>query len=231
MAASTQPLVSVVIPVYNGQRFLRQALKSVFDQTCRPLEVLVIDDGSTDASAEIVRGFDGVRYIQQGNAGAAAARNAGIAASRGELIGLLDQDDEWLPDKLARQTTVLAANPEVGLVLGHSRQFLEPGEPMPAWILKAELGDQPGYISSVWLMRRTAWDAVGPFDARYRIAQDVDWLARAKDVGVGIHMLPEVVIRRRIHGGNLSAEAATARQDLVTLLRHSVHRQERSTRG
>src|ERR1043165_3045241 len=121
------PLVSVIIPVYNGARHLRAALESVFAQTYRSFEVIVVDDGSVDESAIIAQSFPEVRYIHQTNCGVAAARNHGIEAARGEFLAFLDQDDLWTPDKLRLQIEYLLSHPEIGYTLTRQKFFLDPG--------------------------------------------------------------------------------------------------------
>src|SRR5438132_1599837 len=117
MVGITPLCVSVVIPVYNGERYLADAIQSVRDQTYQNFEVIVVDDGSTDGSADVAQRFgEAIRYVHQANGGVCKARNAGIAAARGAYIAFLDQDDLWLPDKLAAQVTYLDSHPEVGAV-------------------------------------------------------------------------------------------------------------------
>jgi glycosyltransferase involved in cell wall biosynthesis len=107
-------LLSVIIPVYNGERYLAEAARSVRAQTYRPLEVIVVDGGSTDNSAQIARSFAQVHCIQQRNSGVSAARNAGIAASHGESITFLDQDGLWAPEKARPHVRHLLNHPEAG---------------------------------------------------------------------------------------------------------------------
>lgn len=124
--------VSVVIPAYNAERFIADALASVQAQSCQPLEIIVVDDGSTDRTAQLVRGFAGVCYLRQDNAGPSRARNAGIRAARGEYIAFLDADDLWLEEKLERQMALAAREPGLGLIVTNVR-FLQNGvlsEPM-----------------------------------------------------------------------------------------------------
>src|ERR1700694_2891614 len=113
----SNPLVSCIVPVYNGERYLRSALESIFAQDYRPLEVIVVDDGSSDKSAVIAQDFKQVRYMHQTNQGVATARNAGLAAARGEFIAFLDQDDLWMSDKLSIQIEHLLKNPEIQYTL------------------------------------------------------------------------------------------------------------------
>ena len=113
----TGPLVSVVIPVYDGAAFIAQTLDSVLRQSWPRLEVIVVDDGSTDETPERVRPFrDRILYLRQENRGGGAARNAGVAASRGDYLAFLDQDDLWAPEKLERQLAVARAHPESGVI-------------------------------------------------------------------------------------------------------------------
>src|SRR5437667_12630279 len=115
---SRPPLVSVVIPCYNGERYLAEAIESVLAQRYEPLEIIVVDDGSTDRSAEVARHFgDAVQYVCQPHAGAAAARNRGVGLATGDLIAFLDADDVWTEGRLARQVQVLEADPSVGMVM------------------------------------------------------------------------------------------------------------------
>ncbi len=107
------PLVSVIIPVYNGERYLAEAIGSVLAQTYTPFELIIIDDGSSDNSSGIARSFKEVRYYHQSNQGVAAARNAGISFAHGGFIAFLDQDDIWMHDKLSVQMDYLLQHPEV----------------------------------------------------------------------------------------------------------------------
>src|SRR2546425_4156042 len=104
MVGGTPPSVSVVIPVYNGEQYLAEAIQSVLDQTYRNFEVIVVDDGSTDGSASVVKKYgETIRYVHHSNGGVCKTRNTGIAVTQGTYLGFLDQDDLWLPDKLAVQ--------------------------------------------------------------------------------------------------------------------------------
>ena len=124
-----QPRVSVVIPCYNGGRFLREAIESVLHQTCRAAEIVVVNDGSTDDTAAVARSFDQVRYIEQRNQGAPAARNTGMRSSTGDFLVFLDADDRLQPHALATGVESLAANPEWAFVSGEVRVIDEDGSP------------------------------------------------------------------------------------------------------
>jgi glycosyltransferase involved in cell wall biosynthesis len=226
------PLVSVIVPVYNGERYLAEALDSVLKQDYRPLEVLVVDDGSTDNSAQIARSYGQVHCIQQPNQGVSAARNAGIAASHGEFISFLDQDDVWAREKLSVQAGYLLQHREVGYAIARQRFFLEPGTKRPPWLKEEFLeGDQVGYLPGTLVVRTTVFDQIGAFDVAYGISSDSDWFTRAKDAGIAMAILPEVLLCRRIHSGNLSSEVQQIQAELLKLLRTSVARQRAKTRA
>lgn len=123
---SNPPKVSVIISVYNGERYLAEAIDSVLAQTYQDFELILIDDGSTDRTKEIIQSYPTIRYFYQENQGVAAARNLGVAQSRGDYLTFLDADDLWLPEKLALQIEAFAGNPHLDIVTGHIQQFVSP---------------------------------------------------------------------------------------------------------
>jgi len=218
-------LVSVIIPVFNGVNYLGEAIESVLAQTYAPIEVLVVDDGSTDESAELARSFGGVRVIQKANGGVASARNAGIAEARGDFLAFLDHDDVHYPTKTELQMHALHAHPEAMFVLCHKRYVLV-GEP-PSWFRGPRDGTPvQGFVPSCWLVRREAFSTVGLFDERYSHGPDYDWLARAKDLSVSHVMLPETLVDYRVHGSNDSGNATAVTRDMMRLLRESLQRRK-----
>src|SRR4051794_14096920 len=218
------PLVSVLVPVYQGERYLAEALDSIFAQDWEPLEVIVVDDGSTDRSAEIAQSYD-VRYLHQENAGIAAARNAAIGAARGEIVAFLDADDVWLPGSLATRVEHLIENPEAGYVVGRMEVFLEPGHERPPWI-EEEFVDKPqNGLLQTFVARREAFDRVGLFDTSFAISEDMDWFARAKHAGVRGDMLSDVCARYRLHGESTThRERGSVMPTLLRALRGSIAR-------
>lgn len=223
MSAWDPRLVSVVVPVFNGERFLREALESILGQDYRPLEVLVVDDGSTDRSGEIAREFPApVRLLRQANQGPATARNYGAASAAGEMIAFLDADDLWLPGKLGKQVALLAAQGG-GYVVCRFHPHLVDGISWPAGLNRAYYeSDPPGFVPSGLLVTRQAWAAVGPFDPSFRISDDSDWFFRARKLGIPEGLVPEVLVHKRIHGQNISH--GTMASELLRGLRNSLHR-------
>lgn len=229
-AGARGSLVSVVIPMYNAERFVAAALESVFAQAYEPLEVVVVDDGSIDGGAEIADAWP-VRLLRLPHAGIAVARNAGVAAARGELIAFLDADDTWLPGSLELRVRHLLARPAVDFVLGRAEIFLEPGAALPAWLPDWLSGTHQGLLPT-FLGRREAFDAVGPFDPSYPVGEDIEWLARAKDVGCRGETMPLACLRYRLHGANTTHhDRAQVDRMLLRTLRGTVARQRREAQG
>jgi len=224
-----QPLVSVIIPVYNGATYLREALESVFAQTYRPFEVIVVDDGSADDSGVIAQSFHDVRYIHQANQGVAAARNHGIENARGAFLAFLDQDDLWTPEKLKLQIAYLLDHPELGYTLTHQRFFMDPGATLPAWFRKELFASaHPGWILGTLVIRRTAFEKVGNFATGYVAANDSDWFFRAKAAGIPMEVVPELLLMKRIHGSNESGNAKDVLSELRKVVKSSLDRQRGS---
>ena len=223
---SENPLVSVIIPVYNGARYLRAALESVFAQTYRPFEVIVVDDGSTDDSGMIAQGFPDVHYIHQTNQGVAAARNHGIEAAQGEFFAFLDQDDLWTPEKLKLQIEHSLSNPDLGYTLTQQQFFLEPGETLPVWFRKELFGSvHTGWVLGTLVVRRKAFEKIGNFATGYSAASDGDWFFRAKASGIPMAVVPHLLLLKRIHGANDSARAKDILSELRKVVKGSLDRQ------
>lgn len=193
------PLVSVVVPVYNGERFLRAALESVFAQDYQPFEVIVVDDGSQDGSAHIAQSFAGIRYLRQDNQGPAAARNAGIAVAKGEFVAFHDADDLMAPNKLSRQVDFLLAHPQVDCVLARYEVFFEPGIDQRGWLERYPSRDGERVHPVSGLIRRSVLQRVGGFDPTYRLAEGMDLLFRMRAAEVEIAVLPEILMSYRAH--------------------------------
>ncbi len=197
--------ISVIIPVYNGERYLAQTIESVLQQTLAPTEVIVVDDGSTDKSAAVAQSFPAVRYIYQSNAGSNAARNRGIRHSTGDFLAFLDADDLWTPDKLAVQMTAFAQEPSLDFVYGHVEQFYSPDIPTPqraGWVDTSQ--PRPGILHGTLLARRISFLQVGFFQQQRGFADFSDWYALARDQQMRERILPDVVMRRRVHDSNMS---------------------------
>ncbi len=219
------PKVCAIVPVHDGAAFLDQALRSVAEQDYPALEIIVVDDGSGDDSAEIARRHRGVRVIQQENQGVAVARNTGITASDAELLAFLDQDDLWMPGKLEAQVRRLLIDPGLGYVLGQQILMLEPGTAPPPWIAAALFErHHVGYFPGTLVARRWAFECVGLFAPAAPPAEGADWFARANDAGVAMAIVPEVVLAKRIHAHNQSRDLHDVQGAVLRALRRSIDR-------
>jgi glycosyltransferase involved in cell wall biosynthesis len=206
-----QYLVSVIIPAFDAARFLPDALESVRAQTWQPFETIVVDDGSRDETAAIAEAAMGVRCVTQEHQGVAAARNTGMATARGDVLAFLDADDLWAPTKTQLQLEVLSQNPDVGYVLCHKQDFLEPGTAAPARLEPGSL-EHPtlALVPSALLVRRAVVERVGGFDERFAVGEDREWFVRAEAGGIERVVLVDVLLRRRIHDANLTAHKTSS---------------------
>lgn len=227
--------VSVVVPVFNGERFLDEALDSVRWQTLPAAEVIAVDDGSTDSSAILLAAYPEVRVVSQSNAGCAAARNRGAALAVNDVIAFLDQDDIWLPDRLARAAAALAENPAIGFVVCVTENFLTPGlDVAPAWLDSRMLGvRQHGFGTCALMVRRATLATVGPFDSSMVPFDDTEWLVRALDAGTRYLHLNDMLVRRRIHERNLSGtlRGTPAQGNAMARILHASLKRRQSTGG
>jgi glycosyltransferase involved in cell wall biosynthesis len=216
------PLVSVIIPVYNGDQYLDDTLQSILSQNYAPVEIIVVDDGSTDKTADLVRAYDTIHYIYQHNQGPSSARNTGIAASQGEFVAFLDADDMWVPEKLSLQVGYLIQHPDVGFVYAYRRMILEKGIEVPPWYIDK---DHPALFAGALVARRNIFDNVGVFNPEYRFGENAEWLARAKDAGISMSVLPDTLLISRIHGQNLTNHSNAMRHGILKALKASIDRQ------
>lgn len=241
MVTDNSDSVSVIIPVYNSAHYLGMALASVLRQSHQAMEVIVIDDGSTDDIASVLASLQTettgcctaesklpIRYHYQPNAGPAVARNRGVALATGNLLAFLDADDWWHPEKLARQVALLNQQPNLGYVVSHMRVQLEANTAWPASLNRAHYQNEPRcLLPSALVVRRTTLAEVGGFDESYRYSDDADWFLRAKDRGVPFAVVPEPLVYKRIHTTNLSHTPAMS-QETLRAFHASIQRQART---
>jgi glycosyltransferase involved in cell wall biosynthesis len=218
--------VSVIVPTRNGARFIAETIESIANQTVAPLEIIVVDDGSTDDSARLALGASRlVRIIDTQDLGPAGARNAGIRAAKGDFLAFLDHDDLWVPDKLAWQLELLANEPESDVCVGKLRSFRgSAGACKPDW-----LGEPvPGYLTITMLARRAVFETVGLLDASRPFSDSAEWFLRAEDAGIQVRLLDRVTTYHRVHGGNHSlVNGDLSRAEFLALARLRIERARR----
>lgn len=225
--------ISVVLPVYDREAYVAEALASVLGQSRPPDEVIVVDDGSTDGSIAAVQSLGSpiVRIVRRTNGGIGAARNTGLDHATGDVIAFIDSDDLWEPDKLAMQERILASRPDIALVFTHIVEFLTPEHAKDlAATYRARPRSVPGLTATTCVARRSGIDRIGPFDTGLRVGEFVDWLSRARDLGLQSLTLPETLARRRVHGRNTVLRESN-RDYLLALKRNLDRRRAKAAHG
>jgi glycosyltransferase involved in cell wall biosynthesis len=222
--------LSVVMPAFNHARYIVEAIDSVLAQIPDDAEVIVVDDGSSDETAALAERIGPpVRVIRAAHAGIGATMNRGIDEARGALIASIDADDRWLPGKMALQLAALDADLSLDVVFGYVRQFVSPEVPDGA---RYELTGQPmaGLVRGTMLIRREAWDRVGPMDTDLILGEFIGWYARAIDAGLTMRMLPDVVYERRVHGRNTVIRERDAQGDYIRVVKAAIDRRRARAR-
>jgi len=228
MEAMREASVSVVIPARNAERYLGAALQTVLAQTAGRMEIIVVDDASTDgtgAAAAALAGNGVTCLALPEKRGAAGARNLGVRAASGEYLAFLDADDLWLPERTAVLGRALASQGGRAIALGHVEQFISPEiAPERRRTLAAPPPPMPAYVAGGILMRRADFLAVGAFDETLTLGEFIDWFGRARRAGLAEIVVPDIVLRRRIHGDNTSLRQRAAAGDYLEVARRALAR-------
>lgn len=225
--------VSVLIPCHNAARYVEEALESAFAQGIGLHEVVVVDDGSTDGSADRVRDFgDPVRVHRQANAGISGARNAALALSTGDVIAFLDADDLWPDGSLRARLEVLRADESIDYCYGQVEQFVSPDvSPESASAHASAIVDpRPARLAGSMLVRRRAFTRVGGFSPMLLVGETLDWVARADDLGIPGRSIPDLVLKRRLHATNTGLMQQGKRGDYLTVARAALARRRQAAR-
>jgi glycosyltransferase involved in cell wall biosynthesis len=221
----TQP-VSVIIPVYNGQQFLAEAIESVLAQTYHSYELIIVDDGSTDRTREIALSYPAVKYVYQANSGTASARNRGIQTAQSDLLAFLDADDLWMPDKLSLQIKAIESDTALEIVTGYIEQFVSPElDPLAAQRFSFHNTPLPGYSPTAILIKRSVINKIGPFHEDRARGEAISWFIDVLEKKPNILILPDVVARRRIHGKNVSIiDQDHKDREIIRILKNAIDR-------
>ena len=223
------PLISVIIPVYNYDRYLAEAVESVLSQTYQHLEVIVVDDGSTDRSGEVAKSFAGrgVRYCQQVHSGIGPTRNKGVELAQGVFIAFLDADDRWPVQKIERQLRAFESDPALEMVFGQALQ-LQNGPEWEAGVKNDErhdvAGKVPGMVPGTMLIKRDAFLRVGKFLGDWKVGEFIDWYSRAVELKLRSLVLPELLLWRRIHDSNQGVRERQSVSDYARVLKAKLDR-------
>jgi len=227
-----RPLVSVIVPVYNGEFFLAGAVENIRRQDYNPVEIIIVDDGSTDNTAKIAGHFENeVICVHQENRGPAAARNKGLQKARGDVISFLDVDDLWSENKLSLQLTLFTEVPSLEIVLGLSQ---------PMKLRKEEDGRSEfekwydpycALLLGAAVFRRSVFDKVGFFDETLHYGEDTDWFMRAREQGVSMTITEAVTLFYRRHEFNMTLDTAARNRYFVKVLKKSLDRRRQKGGG
>jgi glycosyltransferase involved in cell wall biosynthesis len=224
-------LVSVILPVCNGERYLDEAIESILTQDYRPIEVIVVNDGSTDNTEIIAKLYDNdIIYVLQKNSGPAAARNKGLGIASGGIIGFLDFDDLWSKDKLSLQLALLADDPSVEIVLGLTQPMkLQEGEEDKS---KFDKWYDPfcALLLGAAVIRKSVFDKIGFFDETLRYGEDTDWFMRIREKGISMTIMQEVTLFYRRHESNMTLDSAAKNKYFIRALKKSLDRRRQKNR-
>ena len=217
------PLVSVIMAAYNAAEHIGEALESVLAQDWHPLEVVVVDDGSTDDTATVVARYPDVVYVRQNNKGPSAARNAAVEHSSGEFVANFDSDDLLPTTRIGDQVGYLLSHPEVGAVFGRQEWMNA-----PEWMARDSVyGDVDGIPLSSVMFRRSVFFELGGYDTSFVHGEDMDLLVRMRERGIEYRVIPEVVLYRRYQASSLTGGRAP-HEPLLRSLRAKLAREESS---
>ncbi len=220
--SATDTLISVIIPCYNREGFIGEAIQSVLNQRCHPVEVVVVDDGSTDHSKKIIEQFGNpVRYVFQENRGPSSARNTGLRHVNGEFVGFLDADDLWPENRLVEDLAVMNRDPDLGFVIGCTRQVCCRGR-KNGDIHKEETIFN--LLIGAALYRSSAFTTVGNFTETMKFCEDLDWFLRAREHGIPFRVLEKISLIYRVHENNMSNDRKQVGSYILRAFKRSLDR-------
>lgn len=223
-----KPLVSVIMPVKNGERFLQQSIESILNQDYPSKELIIVDGQSTDNTRQIARSYDQVKYIYQDeNPGIPQAKNIGIQTASGEFIGFASHDDLWISPKLSRQVEYIIES-NVQYTITRVKFFLEPGSQIrPGFNSSLLNGDYIGKMPETLVARKSLFDTIGIFSTEFTYMEDIDWFNRAEQHNIPMGIIEEVLLYKRVHDHNVSYDPlkiSRINREILYLLKQSIDR-------
>lgn len=223
------PKVSVVIPLYNGESYILETIESIRNQTYDNIEIIIVDDGSTDRSSFLIEGKVS-KYIRQENRGVASARNRGIDAATGEYLAFIDADDKWDLRKLEVQIGFMEAHPEISYTFtNHVRYLTVELDEFPEWMREEGKNKElAGYIPSSLVVRKADFEKIGYFNEDFRNGEDTEWFLRARDFGFQMTVIPENLLMKRVHSNNLTSNTMAVKLNLIKAFELSIKRRKQS---
>jgi glycosyltransferase involved in cell wall biosynthesis len=223
-------LISVIMPVYNTEKYVRESIESVLSQTYKNIEIICINDGSLDSSLSILESFgDKIITINcKNNCGQSEARNKGVHMAKGEYLAFIDADDIWESKKLEIQLKQFISNPNLDISFTNMKCFISPelSEDIKShYICPVDI--VAGYIPSTVFIKNTSFKKVGYFDPKWKEGEFIDWLVKAKDIGLKQYFHEDVLLSRRIHETNIGAiKKPETRDNYLKIIRESLERRK-----
>lgn len=220
--------VSAIVAVYNGAERLGAAIDSILAQDLAPSEIIVVDDGSTDATPDVIRSYGtAVRAFRQDNAGLSAAHNLAVRHAAGDAIAFLDHDDLWPPHRLSAMAALMQSDDGIDIVAGHVKIEIEGDHQVAA-------RDPQRYATGfrVWsvqslLIRSRVFSRIGPFDTNFKFGMDIDWYMRAREAGIRYALLPQVSLIQRLHDTNMTRDVTAAFKGIADAIKNSLDRRRK----
>ncbi|MBL1211026.1 glycosyltransferase family A protein [Geminocystis sp. GBBB08] len=221
------PFISVIIPAFNAEKYLKDAIESVIKQNYQPLEIILIDDGSTDNTAKVTKSFQNIKYIYQENSGPAIARNNGIKIAKGEFIAFLDADDLWTDNHLELLVSCFKKTHDLEVAIGYvqclflkeKNQEKEYFEEFSNSTINVNLG--------AGLYKKSVFKKLGNFDPNLSPSEDVDWFLRIKEANINQIIVSETMLYYRIHDSNLSKDRKNSYSAFLKSLKMSLDRRKK----
>jgi glycosyltransferase involved in cell wall biosynthesis len=220
--------ISVILPIYNGEKYLKDCIESIINQSILPKEILIIDDGSTDNSSTICQKYPQLKYLKITNKGVANARNKGLEITKYDLIAFIDQDDTWSYTSLETRLNAFNKSNNTKIIVGRQEWFLDGLETRPSWVKEEQMESSlDGYLLGCSLIDKKLFEMYGTFDCSFRFASDFDWFFRLKDASENFIQVDDIVLNKRIHALNESRHAKESLTELTKALYKSILRKKR----
>jgi glycosyltransferase involved in cell wall biosynthesis len=221
---TTPPLVSVLITAYNAEDYLAEAIESALAQSAQ-VEIVLVDDGSSDATLDVASRYPSVRTTRQDRGGIGAARNVAVSMATGDFLTFLDADDRFPPGKLGIQLRAFDAEPALEVVYGHVREFVSPDlTAAEAARIRPPVDYHESHLSGVMLIRRSAFDKVGAWKVGLKVGTGVEWYTRSCEQKLKTVVLPDVLLERRLHLSNNGLQQADHRLQYAAIVKAALDR-------
>ncbi|WP_372519746.1 glycosyltransferase [Candidatus Ruminimicrobiellum ovillum] len=224
---TNKPLISIMMPTYNNGKYIKQAIESIYAQNYDNIEIIVVDDGSTDNTKEILKQYKDIKYFYIEHKGIPFARNVALENSKGEYIAFCDSDDYWLPNKINKQMQYFKDHPNCEIVFTKYENFFE-NENLKTnrrAVYEKKVEDVFKQYLPSSIVKKSLFDKYGFFDENFNVSEDTEFLYRIFKKGIKVNnIIPEVLYKRRIHGKNVSLKYNTdaVKKYIATILRKGV---------